>query len=137
MRITPNDIQNLKLGTVIRDNNFVFQDGEIKAKYFIILSDIIKDNYIYTLTTSKTDTYRSSIHDECVISDPVFPLKTIIEIRRASFISTKKLINKIGDLENMGILTKINLEYILEMISESDFVPGYVKDIIIDIICEE
>ena len=46
MRITPTDIQNLKLGTVIRDNNFVFQDGETKAKYFIILSDIIKDSVL-------------------------------------------------------------------------------------------
>ena len=127
------------MGTVIHDRNFVFHDGEIKSKYFIILSNLIEDSYIYTLTTSQLDTYKASIHDVCEITDPVFPKKNIVEINRADLISIKKLMIKVTnhDLDNVGVISKGNLDYILDMISESDFVNGNIKNIVIDMICEE
>ena len=115
MKLKLNDIRNLSRGTVIRDDKFMFPDGEIKAKYFIILSDLIKDSYIYTLTTSKLDTYQTSIHAECIIEDPIIPLKSIVEIRRVSLTSAKKLAYKINDLDNVGVLLKENFDYILDM----------------------
>jgi len=139
MRLNLEDLIILSVGTVIHDRNFVFHDGEIKSKYFIILSNLIEDSYIYTLTTSQLDTYKASIHDVCEITDPVFPKKNIVEINRADLISIKKLMIKVTnhDLDNVGVISKGNLDYILDMISESDFVNGNIKNIVIDMICEE
>jgi len=123
----------------LHDRNFVFHDGEIKSKYFIILSNLIENSYIYTLTTSQLDTYKASIHDVCEITDPVFPKKYIVEINRVDLISIKKMMIKVNnhDLDNVGVISKGNLDYILDMISESDFVNGNIKNIVIDMICEE
>ena len=41
------------------------------------------------------------------------------------------------DLDNLGVISKSNLDYILDMISESDFVNGNIKNIVIDMICDE
>ena len=139
MQLNLEDLPILSLGTVVHDRNFVFHDGEIKSKYFIILSNLIEDSYVYTLTTSQLDTYKASIHDVCEITDPVFPKKNIVEINRADLISIKKLMIKVNnhDLDNVGVISKGNLDYILDMISESDFVNGNIKNIVIDMICEE
>ena len=78
-------------------------------------------------------------HDVCEITDPVFPKKNIVEINRADLISIKKLMIKVNnhDLDNVGVISKGTLDYILDMISESDFVNGNIKNIVIDMICEE
>jgi len=139
MQLNLEDLPILSLGTVVHDRNFVFHDGEIKSKYFIILSNLIEDSYVYTLTTSQLDTYKASIHDVCEITDPVFPKKNIVEINRVDLISIKKLMIKVNnhDLDNVGVISKGNLDYILDMISESNFVNGNIKNIVIDMICEE
>ena len=77
MRLNLEDLPILSVGTVVHDRNFMFHDGEIKSKYFIILSNLIEDSYIYILTTSQLDTYKASIHDVCEITDPVFPKKIL------------------------------------------------------------
>ncbi len=137
MNLSPETVANLKVGTVILDRNFIFPDGEIKSKYFIILSNLIEDNYVYALTTSKTRTYRNSLHDVCKITDPVFPIETIVEINRTSLMSIKKIKGKSVNLEIKGILKQDNIALIHEMISESNYIEGYIKDIIIDMICGE
>ena len=110
-------------GTVFLDTKFRFVDGQIKAKFIVVLSTkIIKDHYIICPTTSQLGTYRNSYSCFVRCNDPAFGKKTIIEIERCEPAKIIRLKHKYDneDLKYIGLLSTGTFEKIMAAVEESD-----------------
>jgi len=115
--------EEIRAGMVLRDEQFIFTDGEIKAKWIVILSNEIKENnYIYCLTTSQKHTYKNSYSDYVISDDPVFPIaECIIEVERINLLKLNSIKRKYenGIIQYKGYLKEKTLKKVFEKIDES------------------
>lgn len=126
----------LRCGTVLYDSRFHFPDGLYKPKWIVLLTGLLDDqSYVYCLTTTQLQTYRGSYsaHLECI--DPALGGKrVIIELERLALVPARAMETRYdnGILQYKGQLDPALVEQILGLIEDSERIPEYLKDLIIN-----
>jgi len=124
----------LKRGAVLRDAKFVFPDGEVDAKWIVLLTGEVENGHIFCLTTSQRGTYKNSIVPHYISKNTaVFDITpSIIETQRIDIVETKTLEAKYNcnDLEYKGCLSSVEIEAISELIYDDKTISEILKQMI-------
>jgi len=128
-----NTVSNLiKAGSILIDKKYKFNDGSVKTKLLLILSNkIIGNSYIFCLTTSQKRIYPGSYADFYVTNDPAFDRETIIEIERIDLLPIECVKEKYNNgelvIKRRNKLAPEELSKILDKIQDAKRIPAYKK----------